>query len=58
MTEMDYGTELQLGHVSPGRAAVAQGILADVPEAAEQAHHWCPVYGTRGHGGEPQIKLS
>lgn len=55
---MDYGTELQLGHVSSGRAAVAQGILADVPEAAEQAHHWCPIYGTRGHGGELQIRLS
>lgn len=73
MTGMDYGTELQLGHVSSGGVAVAEGILATIPEAAtqphpssgrqmvEQSHYGCLVYGTqstRDRSGEPQIRLS
>lgn len=38
MTGMDYGTELQLGHVSSVGVAVAQGTLANVPEAVAQPH--------------------
>lgn len=70
---MDDGTEQQLGHVSSGGDAVAQVTLANIPEAAvqphpssrrqmaEQAHHGCLLYGTqstKGHGGEPGIRLS
>lgn len=38
MTGMDYGTELQLGFASSGGVAVAQGILANIPEPAAQSH--------------------
>lgn len=61
MTGLDYGTELHLGLVSSGGVAVAQSILANIPEPAAQshsssvAHHWCLIYGTQSTrvcGGE------
>lgn len=38
MTGMDYSTELRLGLVSSGGVAVAQGILANIPEPEAQSH--------------------